>query len=100
MTDDEQKAWEEFVEFTKYLIKARNYEQPSERAILAAAAELKLLREEVERLKAERYTAYSTLVDRVSTIEADNARLREANELLEACLASCSAYIPNKEKEG
>ena len=47
MTDDEQKAWEEFVEFTKYLIKARNYEQPSERAILAAAAELKRLREAV-----------------------------------------------------
>ena len=97
---DEQKAWEELVARGIKDIGVQVHGEYMDRVILSVDAELKRLREEVERLKAERYTAYSTLVDRVSTIEADNARLREANELLEACLASCSAYIPNKEKEG
>ena len=82
---DEQKAWE----VTVHRANQGNefFSIYDANAILAADEELKRLREEVERLKAERYTAYSTLVDRVSTIEAENARLREvvgaAGELLE-----------------
>lgn len=93
MTDEQQRHWNDLLEQINYLANARNYEQPSERAILAADAKLTRLRASLSQAEKERDEVRSALC------RAEEA-VRASLPLVIGVGAFVAGYAPPNHSEG